>query len=123
MTDVKGVLLSLPVVAVALGALTAGLVELGRYLRLGELTLALLAIPIALALAYLAWYRTLPYEPPAAPSGPGSSRALGISSEEPFEDPVEEADRFDREAAPPPRGGAAPAVVEDGTEPGSTAPR
>lgn len=90
-------LLSLPVVAVLLAVLTLVLVVVGKYWNLGLTTFALLAIPVVLAVVYLAWYRTLPYEPvhllpsPVSPS-PDADR-------EPFEDPVEEADRLERDAS------------------------
>jgi len=80
---------SLPVVAALLAVLALGLIVLGRYLGLGVDTFFLLAVPILLAVAYLAWYRTLPYEPlrPAPPPA--------VAGDEPFEDPVEEADRIE----------------------------
>jgi len=84
-------LLSFPVVTVLLAGLTLGLLVLGFYWGLGRATIFLLAIPIALAVVYLAWYRTLPYVPPRPVTGDGSSAEDG----EPFEDPVEEADRLD----------------------------
>ncbi len=88
-------LLSYPVVMVLLVALTLGLVLLGRwYWGLGLYTLYLLAIPLALAVADLAWYRTLPFERPQPPLTATGS-APGDDDEEPFEDPVEEADRLD----------------------------
>jgi len=93
-------LLSLPVVAVLIGALTMGVVVLGRYLDLGVYGLLLLAVPIAVAVAYLVWYSRLPYEPPAPRARPASMAApAGPVPDEPFEDPVEEADRFDSAAA------------------------
>jgi hypothetical protein len=99
-------LLSLPVVTALLAALALGLVFLGRYLGLGVYSLALIAIPLALAVAYLAWYRTLPYEPT---TGPAAS-PLGPGTEEPFEDPVEEADRLSRTP------GETPAADEPGED-------
>ncbi|MGD0589022.1 MAG: hypothetical protein ABSA63_09575 [Thermoplasmata archaeon] len=85
-------LVSLPVVAGLLGGLTLGLLLLGRYYGLGLVTFALLAVPVVLAIGYLAWYRTLPYEPPRPRPKPAKEE------EEPFEDPVEEADRHDKAA-------------------------
>jgi len=112
MTSWKGVLLSLPVVTVALGALAAGLIELGRYWGLGLSSLLFLVAPLALALLYLQWYRTLPYEPRGARSGTGAGSVAGPAEGEPFEDPVEEADRLDRApAAGSPSG--EPSVGED----------
>jgi len=96
MTSVKGVLLSFPFVAVALGALAVGLIELGRYWGLGLLSLVFLAAPLALAVVYIGWYRQLPYEPRGVPAGARTTSLLGPTVDEPFEDPVEEADRFDR---------------------------
>jgi len=96
-------LLSFPVVMVLLVVLTLGLVFVGRwYLGLGLDTFILLAIPLVLAVVYLAWYRTLPYVPsgPQARAGP----AAMDEDDEPFEDPVEEADLLDEttEDAQPP---------------------
>lgn len=112
MTSFKAVLLSLPVVTVALGALSVALIELGRYWGFGLSSLFLLAVPVALALLYLAWYRTLPYVPRGAPAESGPASLAGAVDGEPFEDPVEEADRLDQDASegPPPE---EPAVVED----------
>ena len=84
-------LLSYPVVTVLLIALTLALILLGRYWGLGLSALFLLAVPIALAVAYFSWYRTLPYEP----SRPRPAAGPPPVDEEPFEDPVEEADRYD----------------------------
>lgn len=96
MTKFGAVVLSLPVAAVLLGALTLSLIYLGRYWGFGAYTLLLLVVPIALAAAYLAWYRTLPYEPVAPrPAGAAQSAA---ALDEPFEDPVEEADRYAQES-------------------------
>ncbi|HLM69824.1 MAG TPA: hypothetical protein VK423_00365 [Thermoplasmata archaeon] len=83
-------LLSLPVFAALLAALTLGLILLGRYYNLGTTTFALFAVPVLLAVVYLAWYRTLPYESPRARRVPAPAE----DEEEPFEDPVEEADRM-----------------------------
>lgn len=91
-------LLSLPVVAVLLAALTLALVLAGRFWwNLGLATFALLVVPVVLAVAYLAWYRTLPYEP--ARPAPSPSTFPFEPDDEPFEDPVEEADRFEAETA------------------------
>ncbi|HTT45970.1 MAG TPA: hypothetical protein VMH38_08190 [Thermoplasmata archaeon] len=94
MTKIVAVLLSLPVVAVLLGALSLCLVYLGRSWGFGLYTLLLLIVPIALAVGYLAWYRTLPYEPSQRRMTPAPHPAA--APEEPFEDPVEEADRLDQ---------------------------
>jgi len=92
MTDRPPSLLSYPVVMGLLVALTLGLMLLGRwYWNLGLYTLFLLAVPLALAVAYLSWYRTLPYQPRLPQPAP----APVSGDEEPFEDPVEEADRWD----------------------------
>ena len=120
MTTLKGALLSLPVVAVALGALAVGLIELGRYWGLGLLSLGLLAVPLVLAVVYIFWYHALPYEPRGAHTGAPPAAVLGAGAEEPFEDPVEEADRFDqasKDEVPPEE----PTVVEDDsvTDPGA----
>ena len=94
MTKIVAVLLSLPVAAVLLGALSLGLVYLGRSWGFGLYTLLLLIVPIALAVGYLAWYRTLPYEPSQRRVAPAPRPTA--TPEEPFEDPVEEADRLDQ---------------------------
>jgi len=97
MTDRKVSLLSFPVVMVLLVVLTLGLVFLGRwYWGLGLDTFFLLAVPLVLAVVYLAWYRTIPY----VPSQPKAGVGAGTDDEdgEPFEDPVEEADRLDETA-------------------------
>ncbi|HYB79103.1 MAG TPA: hypothetical protein VEG66_05010 [Thermoplasmata archaeon] len=113
MTGAKAVLLSVPVVAVALAALAVGFVELGRYWHLGEDALFLIVIPVALAVIYVSWYRTLPYEPRRSPSVTPTSLVPGATTDEPFEDPVEEADRLDQEVANPPPESEAPTIVED----------
>jgi len=110
-------LLSFPVVMVLLVVLTLGLVFLGRwYLGLGLKTFFLLAIPLVLAVVYLAWYRTLPYVP-ARPQARAAAPAEEEEEDgEPFEDPVEEADRLDEtaeEAEPPDE----PADADDELEP------
>jgi len=123
MTDVKAVLLSLPVVAVALGALAVGLVELGRFWGLGGDALLLLVIPIVLAVTYISWYRALPYEPRGRPSAATSWPASATVTDEPFEDPVEEADRLDQEGGENAPETETPAIVEDdGTEERSAPP-
>jgi len=94
MTKIVAVLLSLPVVAVLLGALSLALIYLGRSWGFGLFTLLLLIVPIALAVGYLAWYRTLPYEPFQRRVTPAPRPAA--TPDEPFEDPVEEADRLDQ---------------------------
>jgi len=96
MTSWKGVLLSLPVVTVALGVLAGGLIELGRYWGLGLSSLGFLVVPLVLAVVYILWYRTLPYIPRGVPAGTRSPSLSGTGVDEPFEDPVEEADRLDR---------------------------
>ena len=112
MAEWKGILLSLPAVAVMLGALTLGLVYVGRYYALGVVTLFLLAAPIILAVVYLWWYSTLPYEPRPARLRRTPSTVPEPATEEPFEDPVMEADEADRTArAEPPA--EAPAIVDD----------
>lgn len=81
------------VVAVAVGAIALGVVALGFELKLGVYSLVLLAVPFAVATVYLSQYSRQPYETPH-PVG-----ASGESSEEPFDDPVEEADRIAQELA------------------------
>jgi len=96
MTSLKGVLLSLPVATSALAALALGLIELGRYWGFGLSSLYLLVIPVALAIVYILWYRTLPYVPHPAPERSRPASLTAPAGEEPFEDPVEEADRIDQ---------------------------
>jgi len=112
MTTFKGVVLSLPVVAVALAALAVGLVELGRFWGWGSSALYLIAVPLVLAIGYTLWYRTLPYAPRGAPSAPSAPAVMGSGADEPFEDPVEEADLLEQAAktGPPPE---EPTAVED----------
>lgn len=88
--------LSLPVFAGLLGVLTLALMLLGRYFDLGTNTFLLLAIPIALAIMYLARYSTLPHTPERRRARPRPV-APPPEEEEPFDDPVEEADRIDSE--------------------------
>jgi len=91
MTERPSTWLSYPVVMGLLVVLTIAVIFLGRFWNWGLATFYLLAIPLALAVAYLAWYRTLPYTPPEPRPSTGSVPVDG----EPFEDPVEEADRLD----------------------------
>lgn len=91
MTDRSLTWLSYPVVMVLLVVLTVGLIVFGWFLRWGLASLYLLAIPLVLAVVYLAWYRTLPYHPPETRASAG----VIPPDTEPFEDPVEEADRLD----------------------------
>jgi len=112
MTSGKGVLLSLPVVTVALGALAVGLIALGRYWGLGLSSLYFLVVPVALALLYARWYRTLPYEPRGVPAGARPVSLPGVADDEPFEDPVEEADRLSQARAAGPSS-KEPTVVEN----------
>jgi hypothetical protein len=85
---------TLPVFAVLLAILTFGVIILGRAAGLGVDSLFLLAIPIAAAGAYLAWYRTLPVATPPARPRPDEPSAV---DDEPFDDPVEEAVLMDEE--------------------------
>ena len=89
-----GSILSLPVFAVLLAVLTFGVILLGRDAGYGVDTLFFLAIPIAAAGAYLAWYRTLPIAAPSSASRPDEPSAV---DDEPFEDPVEEAVLLDEQ--------------------------
>ena len=112
MASWRTTLLSLPVVAVLLGALTLGLVYLGRYWGLGVATLFLLAVPIVLAALYLWYYSTLPYAPRSAAPTRAPSPVPAGAADETFEDPVVEADELDRAShseVPP----ESPTVVED----------
>ncbi|HYB77488.1 MAG TPA: hypothetical protein VEE83_02245 [Thermoplasmata archaeon] len=99
MTERSFSILSFPVVAVLLAVLVLALLFLGKAWGLGTMTFYLLAIPVALAIAYLAWYRTLPYEPYTPRTVPPAARAARVVDDEPFEDPVEEADELEREHA------------------------
>jgi hypothetical protein len=102
----------LPVMTVIIAGLALGVEVLGLAAGYGSWSLALLAIPSALAVAYLLEYRTLPYEPwHPAPRAAPSTLAPADDHEE-FIDPVEEADRLARAEAVDPsaeRTEAAPA--------------
>jgi len=79
--------------ACLLAALTFGLVITGKDLGFGVYTFALLAIPVALAVGFLAWYRHVLITHPTT----GLGAAFAPTDDEPFEDPVEEADRLESE--------------------------
>jgi len=109
---------SLPVFACLLGALTLALVLLGRYYGLGDATFALLAVPVVLAIGYLLWYRTLPYERPrprarvAEPLDEDAASDTEEPAEETFEDPVEEADRIEAGLDDPEAPESSPSVLD-----------
>jgi hypothetical protein len=113
-------LVSLPVVACLLGALSLGLVLLGRYYGLGSATFALLAVPVVLAVLYLAWYRTLPYERPRPRPRPGPVEE--DEEAEPFEDPVEEADRLEESPVDESPTGTSPELDEEPVAPPAARP-
>lgn len=114
-------LLGLPYVLLVLAAVTVAGIYLGLRFGLGLFSLATLAIPVAGAILYLPAYRRLPARPapPTPEKGPTASETTAEA--EPFVDPVEEADRLDREAAvraedAAPDPASAPDVKDDGTE-------
>jgi len=121
MTEARAVLLSLPVVVTLIGVLTLGLILLGRYWNLGITTLFLLVIPIALAVAYLSWYSKLPYEPLRLRPRPAPAPSPPPVVEEPFEDPVEEADRYSQSTGTSVPA-EEPAIVEDDVSPPESRP-
>ena len=108
----------IPLFAMAVGLAGAMLVLVvlwaGPYLRSwGDARFALVALPVLLAAVYLNEYRKLPYEPwhwgtspvatgPAPASAPPPAMVAtepgavpAPPAEEPFDDPVEEADRLE----------------------------
>ncbi len=93
-----------PFVAVAalVGALTVGLIVLGLELKWGIFSYVLVVIPIAVAAAYLVSYARVAPPPVVAPP-PSPAASPTTDEEEPFIDPVEEADRIaSGETLPPP---------------------
>jgi hypothetical protein len=102
----------LGIMAVLVAGLSLAVEFLGVSLKLGFWALALLVLPAGLAVVYLLGYRTLPYEPPASPArGPP---AAVPADDEPFVDPVEEADAWESSQPPEdpagaPEGGSADA--------------
>jgi hypothetical protein len=96
----------LPVMATIIAGLALLVEVLGIEARLGVWSLALLAIPGALAVVYLLEYRTLPYEPWHPRPAPTPATPSPEDDEEEFVDPVEEADRLGQTAS----SGADPAV-------------
>ena len=83
------------VVAIVVAVIAFGLVALGLALRLGLYSLGLLAVPLAIVAVYMVQYSRRPYEPRFGGGAPDPSL------EEQFDDPVEEADRIDREGTAP----------------------
>jgi hypothetical protein len=108
--------LPLPVMAALVGGLALVVEVLGIEARLGVWSLALLALPAALAIVYLLEYRTLPYEPWHPPSA--APAAAPSEDEEEFIDPVEEADRLAQtgEGSGAPAATAGPAGPESDPE-------
>jgi hypothetical protein len=108
---------SLIVVLLLLAGATIVGVFLGLRAGLGAYALLTLVATGAVALAFINEYRKLPT---------GGSTPVGApSDEEPFEDPVEEADRLDRQAVSEPEGSSEIPTMptDDSTEPASTEPR
>lgn len=117
--------LSFSVVLIVLAAVTLGGVAALRFEGAGVYSLAFLVVPIAAGVGYLYENRdhpplylrprprptppAAPTSPPgtgavaAAPAGPASPEPWGPipSDDEPFDDPVELADRIDRGESPP----------------------
>jgi hypothetical protein len=104
----------LPVMATILAGLALGVEVLGYEARFGAWSLVLLALPAALAVAFLLEYRTLPHD-----AGPRRTKPTPAPAPEPpeeeFIDPVEEADRLEHAAtvADP----SAPETASDVPEP------
>ena len=81
-------------VAALVAALTVGLVVLGLELYWGYYAYLLVLIPVAIAGYYLVSFsRTAPAEEEPGPPAAASPETAG-AGEEPFVDPVEEADRL-----------------------------
>jgi hypothetical protein len=101
-----------PFVAVAalVGALTVGLIVLGLELHWGLFSYVLVVIPVSIAAVYLVSYArivpppTAETPPPPVTATPSPPSPRGVTGdEEPFIDPVEEADRIaSGESLPPP---------------------
>jgi hypothetical protein len=77
----------------AIAAASLGVVALGVFLRWGVWSFALLIVPGVFAAVYLMQYSKLPYAAPAPPA------PVAAEETEPFDDPVEEADRRSAEGA------------------------
>jgi hypothetical protein len=90
------------VVAAALGVVAFGVVFLGFELKLGVYSLVLLVVPAAVAVVYASQYSRRSSEPGDSGADPDGPTA------EPFDDPVEEADRM------------AGATAAEGSEPPSS---
>lgn len=78
--------------AVVLAGLTFGLIFLGFWFGLGAYSFILLAIPLALAIWYMAEYASHAATAPGITDG---SAADSFPPEDAFDDPVVEADLFD----------------------------
>jgi hypothetical protein len=100
-----------PLMAVLVAGLALVVEVVGFELRLGLWSIALLAIPLALIVVYLAEYRKLPYVAPlpaaAVPIAPAVVESAP-ADEADFVDPVEEADRLES-------GGSGPAADAEGS--------
>lgn len=87
-------------VAAIVAALTVGLVVLGLELGWGGFAYLLVVLPVGVAIAYLVSYsRLTPPEEERTQPPPGPS--ILPAEEEPFVDPVEEADRIASGEIPP----------------------
>ena len=108
--------LSLPAMMAVIAGLSIVALLLALHFQWGYWRIAFFAIPAVVAGYYLNEYRKLPYEPyrfwpqrPAAtvapataPAAPTASPASAAPEEEPFVDPVEEADRLAAAGDAPP---------------------
>jgi hypothetical protein len=101
------------VIAASLGIVALGMVALGWFLKLGIYSLGLLVVPLVIGWFYISKYSERPYEPRVPPR----SATAAPPSTEPFDDPVEEADRIGPVPAE-----AGPAPTADSAEPTAEPP-
>ena len=106
----------LPFAAVAgvVGAISLGVVILGVRLHWGIWSLGLLVIPGAIAAVYIRQYAEV--APAATPSTPGVA-GDPTHEDEPFDDPVEEADRLATEDRARAEAEELPSPAETSTDP------
>jgi hypothetical protein len=102
------------IVVALLGFASLGVVVLGLERKLGAYSLLLLAVPLVIAAVYLSQYSR-------RPDVPSSARVSGAPMDppnEPFDDPVEEADRI----ASTPTTPGSPPPSEEGEPPSDLPP-
>ena len=90
-------------VTILVGVLTVGLLVLGLELHWGAYAYLLVLIPIGIAGAYLVSFSKVAPRPALAPPAPAAAPSSASTDEEPFVDPVEEADRIASGEELPPR--------------------